>query len=300
MNQRAYFYLLLTTFFWGGNAIAGKLAVGIISPMLLTSFRWGLAVCLLIGFALPQIRRDWPMIRRYWLRLAVFGAVGFTIFNVCLYSALQFTTAINVVIEQAGMPVIIFVINFVLFRIAATMGQVVGFCITLIGVLMVASAGQVENLLTLTLNRGDVIMLFAIVIYGGYTVALRFMPPMHWQSAIAVMALSAFLASLPFSAWEFAAERTIWPDWRGLAIALYTAIFPSIIAQVLYIKGNALIGANRAGLFINLVPIFGTLLSVIILGEELHIYHMIALLLVLGGIAMAERTKQPEKIGPAP
>jgi len=293
MFQRAYLLLFLTTMFWGGNAIAGKLAVGKVSPMLLTSMRWGLALIILVTFALPQIRRDFAKIRKHWLLLAGLGAIGFTAFNVSLYSALEYTSAINVVIEQAGMPAIIFVANFLIFRIAASTQQVVGFFLTLAGVFIVASAGSLENLLTLSFNRGDIIMLFAITFYGGYTVALRYKPQIHWQSLISVLALSAFVVSLPFSIWEYLAGNTIVPGVEGFTIAAYTAIFPAIVGQVLYIKGNELIGSNRAGLFINLVPIFGTLMAVVILREAIQLYHLLALALVVGGIGLAESNKQP-------
>jgi drug/metabolite transporter (DMT)-like permease len=292
MTQRAYIYLVLTTLFWGANAIAGKLAVGEISPMLLTSVRWLLAVTVLLSFAWPQVRRDLPMIRKHWRVMAALGATGFACFNIALYSALEFTSAINVVILQAGMPLVIFIANFLIFRIPVTGGQVVGFFLTVAGVMTVASGGDIGKLLSLTLNRGDALMLLAVLIYGGYTVALRYRPVLHWQSMMAVMASSAFVVSIPFTFWEIGVGRVIWPGPEGLAIAAYTAIFPSLISQVLFIQANGLIGSNRAGLFVNLVPIFGTILSVAVLRETLHLYHVLALVLVMSGIALAERVKR--------
>lgn len=291
MVMRAYLLLTLTTFFWGANAIAGKLAVGHISPMLLTSVRWGMALAILLCFALPQVKRDRAGIARHWLMLTLLGAFGFAAFNITLYSALEFTSAINVVIEQAGMPIVIFLANFLLFRIRVTGAQILGFLLTVAGVAVAASSGSLERLMALELNRGDAIMLFGVLLYGGYTVALRFKPEMHWQSLMSVMALAAFITSLPFTLWEISRDAVIWPDARGWMVAAYTAIFPSLVAQVYFIRGTELIGSNRAGLFINLVPIFGTLMSVLILGEILHLYHVLALTLVIGGIALAERRK---------
>lgn len=291
MVMRAYLLLTLTTFFWGANAIAGKLAVGHISPMLLTSVRWGMALAILLCFALPQVKRDRAGIARHWLMLTLLGAFGFAAFNITLYSALEFTSAINVVIEQAGMPIVIFLANFLLFRIRVTGAQILGFLLTVAGVAVAASSGSLERLMALELNRGDAIMLFGVLLYGGYTVALRFKPEMHWQSLMSVMALAAFITSLPFTLWEISRDAVIWPDARGWMVAAYTAIFPSLVAQVYFMRGTELIGSNRAGLFINLVPIFGTLMSVLILGEILHLYHVLALTLVIGGIALAERRK---------
>lgn len=291
MVLRAYLFLTLTAMAWGGNAIAGKLAVGHISPMLLTSLRWAMAFSIMLAFALPQVRREWSVIRRHLPLLFAYGALGFACFNIVLYSALNHTTAINVVIEQAGMPLIIFLANFLLFRIKVTGGQVLGFLLTLAGVIITASGGSFSRLIALELNVGDALMLLGIALYGGYTVALRYKPPLHWQSMITVMAGAAFLTSIPFAFWEVAQGTVIWPDARGWWLTLYTAVFPSLVSQVLFIKGNEIIGSNRAGLFINMVPIFGTLMSVMILGEALHLYHVLALVLVMGGIWLAERRR---------
>jgi drug/metabolite transporter (DMT)-like permease len=289
---RAYLFLIITSLSWGANAVAGKMAVGHISPMLLTSVRWAMAFAILLTFALPQVRRDIKVIRANLPLLMAYGAVGFACFNNLLYSALEHTTAINVAIEQAGMPMVIFLANFLLFRIRVTPAQIAGFVLTLAGVAVTASSGSLARLIGLELNRGDALMLLAVFCYGGYTVALRYKPDLHWQSMITVMAASAFLTSIPFSAFEVARGTVTWPDTTGWLVAAFTAIFPSLVAQVLFIKGNEIIGSNRAGIFINLVPIFGTLLSVMILGEMLHLYHVVALVLVLGGIWLSERGKR--------
>jgi drug/metabolite transporter (DMT)-like permease len=290
MLRNAYVLLTLTTLFWGGNAIAGKLAVGHISPMVLTSIRWAMATMLMLAFALPQFRRDWPLVRKNWLMLTALGAVGFTLFNAVFYSAVQFTSAINASIEQAGMPMLIFVFNFVLYRMGVAWGQIVGFTLSLMGVALTASHGDVTSLAQLDINRGDALMLLAIVLYAGYTVALRYKPQIHWKSLMMAMCIAALVSSLPFAAWEVLSGRAILPDARGWTIAAYTAVFPSILSQLFYIRGVELIGANRAGLFINLVPIFGTLLSIALLGEAFHLYHAVALAMVLGGIGLAEHS----------
>jgi len=298
MHQRAYIYLLLTTLFWGGNAIAGKLAIGHISPMLLTAGRWGLAFVILLIIGWQNVKADLPVIRKHWLLLTLLGTFGFTIFNVALYTALTLTTAINVSIEQAGIPMLIFLLNFLFFRLKASAGQIVGLCFTLLGVALTASHGTLTRLLSLDLNLGDAIMLASMFVYSAYTVALRFKPDIHWHSLMVALTGSAFITSLPFVATEFALGAGIVPDVRGWAVLLYVLIFPSLLAQVLYIKGVELIGANRAGLFINLVPIFGTLLSIILLGEEFHLYHAAALALVFGGIALAEYSGRRHEAAP--
>ena len=290
MHRQAYLLLTLTTLFWGGNAIAGKLAVGHISPMLLVSIRWALAVTIMLVIAMPQMRRDWPVVRANLALLFALGAVGFTLFNAAFYSAVHYTSAINASIEQAGMPMLIFVFNFVLYRMGVSWGQMIGFTMSLTGVALTAAHGDLTSLAGLDINFGDALMLLAVVLYAGYTVALRYKPTMHWKSLMLALCVSALISSLPFTVWEVSSGAAIFPDARGWGVAAYTAIFPSILSQLFYIKGVEFIGANRAGLFINLVPIFGTLLSIAILGEDFHAYHAVALVLVLGGIGLAEHS----------
>lgn len=288
-SRTAYLLLLLTALFWGGNAIAGKLAIGHVSPMVLAAGRWWLAFAILLAIGWPRLAADWPQLRKRWLLLMMLGFLGFTVFNVALYTALLFTTAINTSIEQAGMPMLIFLANFLFFGLRARAAQIAGFMISIAGVLLTASHGDPTRLLELDVNFGDALMLVGVVVYAGYTVALRFKPAVHWQSLMIALTFGASMTSLPFVAAEYASGRMVLPDLPGWAIVAYTAIFPSILSQIFYIRGVELIGSNRAGLFINLVPIFGTLLSILILGEDFHFYHALAMVLVLGGIWLAER-----------
>ncbi len=290
MFRNAYVLLLLTTLFWAGNVIAGKLAVGHVSPMALTTLRWGIATLIMLAIGLPRLRQDWPVVRRNLLLLTVLGAAGFSVFNALQYSALLFTTAINVSIEQAAMPMLVFLANFLVYRIGVAPGQVIGFTLSFLGVVLTATHGDPTRLAALDLNRGDALMLLAIVIYAGYTVALRAKPAIHWQSLMIALCGSAFVVSLPFLLWEGLSGDMILPDARGWTIAAYTALFPSVLSQAFYIRGVELIGANRTGLFINMVPIFGTLLSILILGEAFQLYHAAAMAMVLGGIWLAEHS----------
>lgn len=288
MHRLAYVLLALTTLFWGGNAVAGKLAVGHISPMLLTGTRWALACAVLLPFALPRLKQDWAVARESLLFLFVLGGVGFTAYNLAFYTALLHTTAVNGSIEHAAMPLVVFVANFLIFGTRVTGLQMVGFLLSVVGVGVVASHGDPQRLLALDLNRGDALMMLAVLFYGSYTVMLRYKPAIHWQTMMVALTFSAAVTSIPFIFYEFASGSGIWPDTQGWLIALYTVIFPSLLSQSFYIRGVELIGANRAGLFINLVPIFGTLLAIVIIGEAFEPYHALAIVLVLGGIGIAE------------
>jgi drug/metabolite transporter (DMT)-like permease len=249
-----------------------------------------LAVLILLPIGWRTLREDWPIVRKHWLVLAALGASGFTFFNTIFYTALNYTTAINVSIEQAAMPILIIVANFLFFRLRVNWAQIVGVVLTIAGVILTACHGDPRRLLTLELNFGDAIMLVAVILYSGYSVGLRLKPAMRWQSLMLALSVAALVTALPFFLWEIAAGKVIVPDARGWAVTIYTAVGASIISQIFYIRGNELIGANRAGLFITLVPIFGTLLSVLIVGETFQLYQALALVLVLGGIGLAEHS----------
>ncbi|MGK6312081.1 DMT family transporter [Neorhizobium sp. DT-125] len=288
MHRTAYLSLVIATLAWGGNAVAGKLAVGHVSPMTLTFLRWLVAAVIIFAISMPQIRKDWPVVRKNLPILAFLGVMGYVVFNAALYTAVNYTTAINVTVEQVLIPMLIFVMNFALFRMKVSWAQILGFTLTFVGGLITAVHGDFNTLMTLTVNIGDAIMMIAIAGYAIYTVALRWRPQINWRTLMAVPALVALIFSAPLVFWEYSADRLIWPDTTGWVIVLYTAVFASLIAQVLYIVGVEKIGPNRAGLFINLIPVFGTLLSVALIGEDLQSFHIVALVLALGGIAIAE------------
>lgn len=288
MNRTAYLLLMLTTFFWGGNAVAGKFAVGHVSPMFLNSARWGLALAIFLVIGWPRLKNDWPKVRGHAVYFLILGSIGFTVYNASLYSALLYTSAVNASIEQAGIPMIIFIANFLFFRLRPTSAQMTGFFVSLVGVALTASHGDLSRLLSLDLNFGDLLVLGAVAAYAGYTVALRVRPPVHWQSLMIALTAGAFVASLPLVATEAYVDALLLPDAQGWIVILYATLFPSILSQIFYVRGIELIGSNRAGLFVNLVPVFGTLISVVLLREEFHLYHAIALTLVLGGIWLAE------------
>ena len=288
-TAKAYIFLVITTLGWAANSVVGKFAVGHIEPMTLTLFRWSGALVLIVAISVPQLKQDWAEMKKHWLLLFGYGAVGFTAFNALLYTALGYTSAINVVIEQAAIPGIIFVGNYLLFRTRVGMGQIVGYTITLTGVAVVASNGSFATLMHMSVNAGDLMILIACLVYAVYTVGLRYKPVIHWKSLMAASSAGAALAAIPAAAWEVSSANFIAPDAIGWIVVLFTALVPSLISQILYVRGVELIGPNRAGLFINTIPVFGTLLAVIFLREAFLGFHFLAMALVLVGIVIAER-----------
>ncbi len=282
--------LVLTTAFWGGNAVAGKFAVGEISPFVLTFLRWAAAALIVTTVAWPHLRRDWPTIKDRLPYLGGMGAMGFGVFAGLLYLGLVTTTAINATIIQAAMPMFIFALNFAFFRTSATPLQVLGYSLTLVGVAVAAGRGDFSGLIALELNQGDLFVILAAIVYAGYSVALRQKPKMHWLSFLTVLFVAGALASIPFVIAETLTGNAIWPhSTTGWTVLAFVTLLPSILAQAFFIRGNEVLGSNAAGLFLNLIPIMGAIFSVALLGERFYLFHATSLALVLGGIALAQR-----------
>ena len=288
---RAYVLLILTTLMWGGNAIAGRLAVGEISPMVLTCLRWVFVVAVMIPLVGRQVVAEWAKIRARWVFTILMGAFGFTAFNGLFYAAAHHTTAVNLTIFQGAIPVLVLLGTVLFFRARVIPLQVIGMIVTILGVVLVSVKADIEILRTLSLNIGDVWMLIACLFYSGYTLGLRHRPAIPGLVFFAAMAGVAFVSSLPLIGLEIARGTAQFPTPTGWLILLYVAVMPSLLSQIFYMRGVELIGPARAGLFVNLVPVFGALLAVLLLGEPFATYHALGLVLVLGGIWLAEQRR---------
>ena len=290
LTENGVLLAILTMVFWGGNAVAGKFAVGNVSPFVLTFSRWVFAAALITSFAWPHLRKDWPVIRKNLGFLLIAGTFGFTAFNGMLYTSLKYTSAINVTILQAAMPMVIFALNFAIFGLRVHWAQALGYSITMLGVLMVAGRGDLGFLTDFSMNVGDLIMVVAVIVYAAYSVALRAKPDLHWLSFLAMLSIFALIASFPLAVFEVWQGDAILPTTpTAWCVIAYTALFPSLVSQASWIRSNELLGGNTASLFLNLVPIFGAVLSVMILGETFFGFHAVALTLVIGGIVFAQQ-----------
>lgn len=294
MASQAYVLLTLTTLMWACNAVASRFAVGQISAMGITAGRWAIALAVLVFFTRREFAAAAPAVRGAWPQIAIMGTVGFTAFNALFYLAGHYTTAVNIAITQGAFPVFVLIGGFLAFGQRPTPMQLVGAAVTLAGVAVLASRGEWERLVALRLNFGDMLMLVACVFYTAYTVALRTRPPLPALVFFTAMAAAAFVTSLPLLVIEMLAGATTWPTPRGMATLVFIALFPSLLAQILFMRGVELIGPSRAGPFMNLTPVFGSLMAVLVLGEPFGAPDAVALVLVLGGIFIAERLGRPK------
>ncbi|SDR60690.1 Permease of the drug/metabolite transporter (DMT) superfamily [Rhizobiales bacterium GAS191] len=288
-NNQPYLLIGLSTLMWGGNVVAGRLAVGQISPMAITCLRWFI-VCAIFSLTIRgRLASEWPLIAPHWRKLAILGATGFTLFNSLFYVAAQYTTAVNMAVLQGTFPALVLVGMALVFKAPVSLLQTLGILVTFGGVAIIACHGELATLLTLTFNRGDLLLLIGTVIFAGYTIALRDRPKASAIVIFAALAASAFITSIPFLAVEMALGQTYLPTLKGLLVLSFIAIGPSLLGQIFFIRGIELMGPSRTGIFYNLVPVFGALLAVAILGEHFHPYHAVAFVLVLGGIWLSER-----------
>jgi len=285
----AILLLVLTTLFWGGNTVAGRLAIGEVSPMVVVSLRWIIVAAIMCAFLWPRIVAEWPLMRSHFPRMILMAVFGFVAFNSLFYIAAHSTTAVNLGIIQGSMPIFVLIGSVLAFGTKVRALQVLGILVTLAGVTLVASQGRLEVLMTLSVNPGDGIMLTACFLYSCYALALRNRPQVSGLVFFAVLSVIASVAALPALGYELATGTAQWPTPKGWLVVLFISIFPSCLSQIFFMRGVELIGPARAGVFINLVPIFGPILAVLILGEPFQWHHGAALALVLGGIYLSER-----------
>jgi drug/metabolite transporter (DMT)-like permease len=288
----AWLLLSVTSLCWAANTIFARLAVGEVSPMALVMLRWLIVLCVLVVIARRPLAKDWSKLAPHLPRIAAMGTFGYTVFNVLFYVAAHHTSAINLGIIQAVMPIFIFLIAFVRFHTPVTLLQGVGVIAAILGVTLVAARGEWQNLLATQFNEGDLIMIGASVLYAGYAVALRSRPAASALALFAVMAAAAFVTSMPFALYEWLAGDLIWPTPTGWALIVAIALLPSLLSQILFMRGVEMLGPGRAGLFVNLTPVFAAALAVLLLGEQFHWYHATALGLVFGGIWLSERSSR--------
>ena len=283
-----HFLLTLTSIFWAFNTIAGRAAVGEVSPLLIVSFRWLFVSIILSFLCRNQLKEIWTILSQRIKWLIIMGLFGFTGFNSAYYIAAHDTIAINLGLVQGTMPAFIIIIAWVWLKDKINLTQFLGVLITFIAVLIVVSAGNLTILLNLELNKGDIVMIFACTLYAVYAVGLRKKPQIGALPLLTFFAYVAFVGSLPGLIYETYSNQLILPGLKGCIILGVIIIFPSFLAQIFFMKGVEKIGPARSGLYTNLVPVFSSILAVFFLGESFQFYHFLSLSMIFAGIYLFE------------
>jgi drug/metabolite transporter (DMT)-like permease len=292
LNNQPYLLLSLTSLFWAGNIVLARYVAGHVPPMTLSCVRWIGAFLMLLPFAWPHLRRDWPALRARLPLIVVLSATGFAINNALSYWALQYTQALNALLIQSAGPLFVALWSLTLFGVRLTCAQVAGIAISLIslmGVLTIILRGDPGALASIQFNKGDVMFAGALLAFGLYSALMPRRPKTHQLSLICATIGCGALLLLPFSIWEFSTGFTLKFDLLTIATLVYVVIFPSTLAYLFFNRGIALIGPNRAAPFFHLVPVFGSAMAILLLGEQPRLFHLIGYLLVLAGVVIASR-----------
>lgn len=294
LRDQPYLLLTLAPLFWAGNAVVGRATVPEIPPAALAQIRWSVAFLLLLPFAWSHLRADLPLIRRHIWTMLLLSVIGITLFNTLQYWSLQYTTATNVSVLQSSMPLLIGLWSWVLWRDPLTRAQFAGVFTSLAGVLAIVSNGDMALLIGLTLNVGDVVMLIAIADHALYSALLRLRPAISPIGFLTATIGLGALMLVPLTVAEYAIGMRIGSiDAGGVMALVYVAIFPSILSYMYFNRGVELIGANRAGPFFHLVPLFGAALAIIFLGERPGWHHLVGAILIIGGVFVASARRRP-------
>src|SRR5580692_4933847 len=266
LNHQPYLLLTLAQLFWAGNIVLGRYVAGHVPPMTLSCIRWIGACLTLLPFAWPHLAKDWPALRRRLPLMIALSTTGFALNNALSYWALQFTQALNALLLQSAGPLFVALWALALFGLRLTWPQIAGIALSLLGVLTILLRGDLSALAAIRLNLGDVMTTGALISFGLYSTLL-----------------------LPLSIWEYTNGVRLQFDAITMITLAYIVIFPSTLAYLFFNRGIALIGPNRAAPFFHLVPVFGSVMAILLLGEEPRLFHLAGYIMVLAGIVIASR-----------
>ncbi|MET0086530.1 MAG: DMT family transporter [Sedimenticola sp.] len=280
--------LALTTLFWAGNAVVGKVAVGLISGIELSFWRWVIALVLLTPFAYKAVMKDLAYYRRHWLMMLLLGFLSVSVYNTFQYLALQWTSVINVGVVTATMPLMVFTLTWLAGQERASGYQRLGLLLALFGVLLVITRGDPGVLLGLELNPGDLLMLLAVFSFALYSVLIKPLPDdLNRLGLLWMLVFLGVLGILPFYLWDISQHALFTLNLDTGLILLYVGIFPSILSYFFWNRAVALGGANLAGMFCNLIPVYAMVLAVLLLDEKVTAFQLTGMLGIFAGIFLA-------------
>ena len=289
LNNQPYLLLSLTSLFWAGNIVLARHVTGHVPPLTLSCLRWIGTFLILLPFAWPHLKRDWPVLRAHLPMLVFLSAIGFAYNNAISYWAMQYTEALNALLIQSAGPLFVARWSLALFGVRLTGAQLAGIAISLAGVLTIILRGDFSALAGISFNRGDLMFASSLVSFGLYSALMPRRPVTHALSLISFTTCCGAMMLLPFSIWEFSTGVTLKFDLISMTALAYVVIFPSTLAYTFFNRGLALIGPNRAAPFFHLVSVFGSAMAILLLGERLRLFHLVGYVLVLAGVVIASR-----------
>jgi drug/metabolite transporter (DMT)-like permease len=289
LGNQPYLLLSITALCWAGNAIVGRLAAGRIPPVTLSFLRWSIAFLIILPFAWKHLVRDWEAIRSHLGTMVVLSITGIAAFNTLQYWALEHTQALNTLLLQSAGPLFVAVWSLILLGIRLSLAQAGGIVLSLTGVLVILLHGDLTTLRNIEFNRGDLIFTVALAIFGLYSVLSLKRPKIHGLSFVGFTFGCGAACLIPLWIWELLSRPVMQLDTANLLSLFYVAVFPSTLAYLCFNRGVQLIGANRAAPFFHVVPVFGSIMAIVFLGERPQLFHIVGFALVLTGVFVASR-----------
>jgi drug/metabolite transporter (DMT)-like permease len=281
----AYFLLALTVLFWSGNWVVGRGIRGDVPPLALSFWRWFIAFVCLLPWAWPHIRSQWREMAKHWRILTLLGLFGGACNNALTYLGVTYTTVANCAILAASTPIMIVGLSWALFGKRLRAVEWLGVALSVCGILAIVGNGDIDTLLALQVNTGDIWVLAAMLFWALYTVLLVRRPAgLHPLSFLAAISAIGLAALLPLYLWEIAGGQVINPSPAAMAAIAYAGIFPALLGFIFWNMAVLEVGSNKAGFFMNLMPVFSIILSILFLGEQPHPYHLAGIALILSGI----------------
>jgi len=289
--------LTLSALFWGGNFVVGRWAHSEIGPISLTFWRWLIAALILMPFVAGDLWRLRGEIRKHFALIFALSVLGVAMFNAFMYLALATTTAVNATFVLASMPMVIPVVSFVMGEERLNLRQGAGILISVVGVGVIISRGQWQVFSNLAFTAGDLWVLAGVLAWSIYSVLLRrkpaTVPPLALLGSTIILGV---MLLAPFYVWEYQNVGGFALTTSNALVIGYVAFFSSIVAFMCWGAGVAKVGVNKAGLFIHLIPLFASVLSIVFLNESLKTYHVIGIAPILLGIYLTTTSTQNQKV----
>ena len=290
-NYSAYLFLVLATFCWSGNFIVGKFAtVYEIPPLTLNVFRWISVWFILIPFTYKEIFENLPYIKKNWLVISFMGVITISTFNSVVYFALNYTQVINAVLMLSAIPAATIVLSSLMKIEKTNIFQLLGLVLSIIGIGSIISNGDIQKIISLDFNKGDMWMLVCVITWSLYSTLLKKNNFKFSQfTLIQLMVSVGILFLIPQFFYEKSIGLELNLDKNFFLILIYVAIFPAIAAYYFWQKGIEIIGPNRASMFIQLMPLFSAVMAIIIFKEKFELYHFVGATFILSGIYLSNR-----------
>jgi|TARA_B110000438_G_scaffold256993_1_gene264824 drug/metabolite transporter (DMT)-like permease len=292
-SNSAYIFLFLATLFWAGNFVVGKFASYYeIPPFSLNFYRWFFAWLILAPFTIQEIIKKKNYIIKNYKYYVILGITSVTIFNSIVYYSLNFTQVISGVLMISTIPVMIMFISSILKIEKTNIFQILGVACSFLGVILIVTKANFQILINLDFNKGDITMVLAMLSWATYSALLKKKKHELSQLTLLEVIISfGLLFLIPIYFIEYQMGNTIILDKNFIMVLFYVVLFPGLASFIFWIKGISLIGANRSGVFLHMMPILSAIMAIIIFDEKFMLYHMLGAIFILIGILLSNRKR---------